>query len=190
MNLREIKLGKALGRFAVHNIDRLEAEVIVKVKRFLRLLPPQSQCNSEHWLYLIALQLPSQQHHLFPPSQNVSHASLHNPQVSDRGVESQAQVNSHLLAIATISDTCRTGESTLSGDRGRIFWTSWEWGLWLFWNVLRVYALSPVKMATEEIRREELGAWIFMQRLIQETMRKCNCQSNLKACIWALIPVD
>jgi hypothetical protein len=104
MNLREIKLGKALGGFAVHNIDHLEAEVIVKVKRFLRLLLPQPQCNSVHWLYLMALQLPFQQHHLFF-SRNVSCASLHILLVIDRGLENQAQANSHFLAIATISDT-------------------------------------------------------------------------------------
>lgn len=39
MNLREIKLKEALGRFAVQNADHLQAEVIVKVKRFPGLLP-------------------------------------------------------------------------------------------------------------------------------------------------------
>lgn len=65
MNLREIKLKEALGRFAVQNADHLQAEVIVKVKRFLGLLPSQPPLNSVHWLYLMVLQLPSQTYHLF-----------------------------------------------------------------------------------------------------------------------------
>lgn len=65
MNLREIKLKEALGRFTVQNADHLQAEVIVKVKRFPGLLPSQPPLNSVHWLYLMVLQLPSQTHHLF-----------------------------------------------------------------------------------------------------------------------------
>lgn len=68
MNLREIKLGEALGRFTVYKVDRVEEEVIVKVKRFPGLLPSQPQFNSVHWLYLMVLQLTSQTHYLFFPS--------------------------------------------------------------------------------------------------------------------------
>lgn len=125
MNLREIKLREALGKFAVHNVDRLKAEVIVKVKRFLGLLPSQPQFNSVHWLYLMVLQLPSQTHHLFslrlspmPPCTTCRFRA------GDLWVRLKPTVAFWPLLLFQ-TWTC---ESTQTGDRGGIFWIPWEWG--------------------------------------------------------------
>lgn len=95
MNLREIKLKEALGRFAVQNADHLQAEVVAKVKRFLGLLPSQPPLNSVHWLYLMVLQLPSQTYHLFSLRLSpVPPCTIHRFQAGDLRVRLKPKVGS------------------------------------------------------------------------------------------------
>ena len=94
MNLREIKLGEALGRLAVQNADHLQTEVIVKVKRFPGLLPSQPPFYSVHWLYVMVLQLLSQTHHLFPlRSSPIPTCTIHRFQAGDLRVRLKPKVS-------------------------------------------------------------------------------------------------
>lgn len=118
MNLREIKLGEALGRFAVQNADHLQAKVIVKVKRFPGLLPSQPPFSSVHWLYLMVLQLPSQTHHLFPLRLSpMTPCTIHRFKKGDLRIRLKPKVVSWPLLLFQTW----VFESILAGDRGEIF---------------------------------------------------------------------